>query len=125
MSTPYEIRTLTEDILARASEDWVSPFEVIRICKRSGLRNEEDLLDLAIGIIARMLTRGLLLAGDIESKVGHRPWNCDSGQAMSRIIEEWCAYPNPFDVPLGEIAWFAVTSEGRRIGESVWRRESE
>ncbi len=125
MSVPYEMRSLTEDILARASEDWVSPFEVIRICRRSGLQNDEDLRDLAIGVIARMMATDLLVAGEIEAGVGHRPWVCEAGQAITRIIMEWCSHSDPFDVQMGEIAWFDVTPEGRRIGEAVWRREEQ
>jgi hypothetical protein len=37
---------LTEDILAKAVEDWGHPCDVISVCLRSNLKNAEDSRDL-------------------------------------------------------------------------------
>ena len=46
MTTPESARTLAEDLLARASDDWVTAAEVIDLARRSGLEDPEDLRDL-------------------------------------------------------------------------------
>lgn len=124
MSISPESRTLTEDILARAVEDWITPADVISVCLRSNLKNAEDSRDLAIGLVARLIATGLLVPGDVTQS-GHRPWDCSSAEAINRITVEWSALQNPVMVLPGEIVWLDTSPEGEQIGEAILHRESE
>ncbi|WP_203338311.1 hypothetical protein [Nocardioides limicola] len=122
MKTPESARTLAEDLLARAAEDWVSAAEVIDLARRSGLHDPELLRDLSIGLIGRLIFQGLLVPGDYDG-TSHSPWDSSPAQAMARITEDWCARTDPFVMP-GEIVWLDTTDAGQRLGQDVWRRES-
>lgn len=121
MSIPESARTLDEDLLARAAEDWVSAAEVIDLVRRSGITDPSSLRDLAMGLIARLLAEGLVVAGDIEGSE-HSRWPLSEGEAMLRITSEWSAENDPFVMP-GSIVWLDATARGQAVGESIWRRE--
>ena len=65
MITPESARSLAEDLLARAAEDWVFAAEVIDLGRKSGVTKPSDCRDLAVGLIARLLGDGLIAAADI------------------------------------------------------------
>jgi hypothetical protein len=123
VTTPESARTLAEDLLARACDDWVTAAEVIDFARRSGLEDPEALRDLSVGLIARLMVTGLIIPGEYDGS-GHRPWECSTAQAIARIAEDWSARTDPFVMP-GEIVWLDTTPEGQRLGEAVLRRESE
>jgi len=122
MTDPEHSRTLEEDLLARAAEDWVSAAEVIDLVRRAGLSEPVVLRDLAVGLIARLIVQGLVVVGDVGD-VGHTPWESDSPSTIGRIVEEWASVADPFVMP-GQLFWLDTTPEGQRIGESVWAREN-
>lgn len=121
MNTPESARTLAEDLLARAAEDWVSAAEVIDLVRRSGITDPLTLRDLAVGLIARLLAEGMVVAGDIEG-IGYSPWPLSPAEAILRVASEWAAEADPFVMP-GSIVWLDTTARGQAIAESVWRRE--
>jgi hypothetical protein len=123
VTTPESARTLAEDLLARACDDWVTAAEVIDFARRSGLEDPEALRDLSVGLIARLMVTGLIIPGEYDGS-GHRPWECSTAQAIARIAEDWSARTDPFVMP-GEIVWLDTTPKGQRLGEAVLRRESE
>jgi hypothetical protein len=114
-------RTLAENLLARAAEDWVSAAEAIDLVRSSGVSDPSDCRDLAVGLIARLLGEGLITAGDIEG-VEHSPWPLSTADAILRIASAWASESDPFVMP-GSIVWLNTTPRGHAIGESVWRRE--
>lgn len=116
-------RTLAEDLLARAAEDWVSAAEVIDLVRKSGVTDPSDCRDLAVGLIARLLGEGLISAGDIEG-VEHLPWPLSTADAILRIASEWALEGDPFVMP-GVVVWLDTTPSGQAIGEAVWRRERD
>lgn len=116
-------RTLAEDLLARAAEDWVSAAEVIDLVRRAGVSGPSDCRDLAVGLIARLLVHALISAGDIEG-VEHSPWPLSTAEAILQITSEWASEADPFVMP-GSIVWLNTTPSGQAIGESVWRRERD
>lgn len=123
MTTPQAMRTLSEDVLARATQDWVTAAEVIDLARRSGLRSAEDLRDLALGLIARLVMTDLVVPGEYDGST-HRAWDCSRAEAIARIAEDWSARSDPFVMP-GEIVWLDTTPRGHQIGKAVFRRESE
>jgi hypothetical protein len=120
MTEEQNVRGLAEEILADACIDWVSAGEVIITVGASGLTDPDDRRDLSIGLISRLIMRGLLIPGDIE-ETGHRPWDCTRAEAIARITEEWSLRDDPF-VFFGEIVWLDVSPEGKMIGEAVIER---
>jgi len=118
----HDIRTLSEDVLARAAEDWVTPSDITDVCRRRGLKDQDDVRDLALGLITRMIAAGLLVPGDIRER-GHQPWDCTPGEAIVRIVGEWAAFPDTEMLRPGDIVWLDATPEGARIGEAVLLRE--
>ncbi|WP_415853985.1 hypothetical protein [Sinomonas sp. G460-2] len=121
MTMPESARTLTEDLLARAAEDWVSAAEVIDLVRRSGATDPETLRDLSMGLVSRLLLQGLIVAGDLDGQ-SHVPWPCSPLDSIGRIITAWAAKRDPFVMP-GEVVWINTTPAGQRIGEAIWRRE--
>ena len=116
-------RTLAEELLARASEDWLTAAEVIDVARQSGLTDPSDLRDLSVGLISRLVATGLLVPGEYDG-TEHRPWDCSHGEAIARIAEDWAARRDPFVMP-GEIVWFDTSPEGQRVGQAVLEREAE
>lgn len=123
MTSPERGRTLAEDLLARAADDWVSAAEVIDLTRASGIQDGDELRDLAVGLIARLVVTGMVVPGDVTDS-GHSPWQCSNGDGLARIAEEWAARPDPFVMP-GEIVWLDTTELGQRAGEAVSARESQ
>jgi hypothetical protein len=80
------------------------------------------LRDLAIGLIARLIAEGLLVAGEI-TEGRHIPWAIPAGEAILRIAARWATHDDPFVMP-GLIVWLDTTQRGQAIGESVWHRET-
>jgi hypothetical protein len=115
-------RTIAEDLLARAAQDWVSAAEVIDLARRSGLSDAETLRDLATGVIARLLVTDMIVAGDVTSD-GFSAWSCSAADAIARVAAEWGVRADPFVMP-GEIVWLDTTEQGQMAGEAVWARES-
>ena len=122
MTTAESGRTLAEDLLARAAEDWVSAAEVIDLVRRSGAHDPETLRDLAVGLISRLIVQDLICAGDVvEGR--HVPWPLDAGDAIARLTRAWIAEPDPFVMP-GAVVWLDTTASGQARGEAIWHRET-
>jgi len=123
MTTSKFDRTLTEDFLARAAEDWISAGELIDLVRSSGLTDRDMLRDLAVGLVSRLICQELVVAGDVADG-RHNPWDMSAGESIARVASEWSDFPDPFVMP-GLIAWFDTTPLGQKTGEAIWRRESQ
>lgn len=121
MTSDAPALSLADDLLARASEDWVSPAEVIDLARRSGAENPEDLRDLSVGLISRLILAGLLVPGEIDAG-GHRAWESSAAASIERIATDWNARTDAFVMP-GEIVWLNTTTEGQLRGEQVLRQK--
>ena len=121
MSKAWDYRSLEEDLLARAVDDWVNPSELLTVVRRSGITDPNVLRDLAIGLLARMLVENLVVVGDIGQT--HIPWEGTPGEVICRIIRWWGELDNPFDVISGGMFWIDLTSAGEAIGKAVLERE--
>lgn len=121
MAEPWANRTLEEDLLARAAEDWVHPSELLNVVRRSGASSPSDLRDLAVGLLARMLAEHLVVVGDVGD--AHVPWSGTHGEILQRIVREWTDRDDPYVMP-GELFWVDTTGTGQALGEAVLARES-
>lgn len=115
-------RTIEEDLLARAAEDWVHPSELLAVVRRSGVSEPGALRDLAVGLMARLLLGGLIVVGDVGDT--HVPWSGTPGEIIQRVVRDWSGRDDPYVVP-GELFWIDTTPAGQRLGEAVWVREAD
>ncbi len=119
----WDDRTLAEDVLANAVDDWVYAALVHQIARRSGISDPSQLRQLSVGLIAELLVQNLVEAGEYDG-VEHRPWECTPSEAIVRIAEEWQGWGNDVPTP-GAIVWLALTPIGRVMGEAVLAREAD
>lgn len=121
MAEPWANRTLAEDLLARAAEDWVHPSELLNVVRRSGATDPSDLRDLAVGLLARMLIEELVVVGDVGET--HVPWDGTPGDVLRRVVCEWTERNDPYVMP-GELFWVDTTTAGQALGEAILAREA-
>lgn len=78
---------------------------------------------MTIGLIAELLTEGLMIAGDVDSN-GHHPWPCTTGEAIGRITRDWLTdWKDEIPTP-GAIVWLANTPAGNDLARKVLGREA-
>jgi hypothetical protein len=112
--------TLIEDLLSSGVLDWVSLAEVDGIAARSGLPDASQRRHLAIGLIAEVLVKGLMVAGSTPPG-GFVPWDITPADQLERIAREWLAKADT-DLWIGEIGWLRNTELGNAIGRRVLDR---
>jgi hypothetical protein len=103
-----------EELLVLGTADWIPAGEVASVCMTvGGAASESDVRELSLQVIADLLKRGLMEAGDVTS-TGFRVWPESVTEAISRIKREWRALGhNP---SLGDICWLQSTRDGRSLG---------
>lgn len=116
-----EDRMLVEDLVANGVDDLIYAGWVHQIAKRTGLQTPADLRAVSLGLVAEVLVRGLMIAGEYDGDV-HRPWECSTAAAIERVAESWIAWGDTPPTP-GAIVWLALTPPGREVGEAVLERE--
>ena len=118
-----ENRTPKEDVLVEGLSDWADAGWVLGSTDIAGISDISVRRTLAIGIIAELVTEGLMVPGDADEQ-GHHPWPHSAGDAIERIVREWLAdWPNEIPTP-GAIVWLANTAKGDEIGRRVLERET-
>ncbi len=73
--------------------------EVMDLVRASGLKDPDDLRDLALGLVVRLVAGGQLVPGERDAST-HRPWPGSTADSVARIVEDWP----------GEVLWFTATS---------------
>ncbi|AZI58098.1 hypothetical protein EH165_08045 [Nakamurella antarctica] len=77
---------------------------------------------MTIGLIAELVTAGLIVPGDVDEQ-GHHAWPHSPGDAIERITREWLTeWRDEIPTP-GAIVWFANTEAGDEIAREVLARE--
>ncbi len=123
MTEEWPERSLVEDVLAHAAEDWVVPALLLTVVRDAcGVKDPHALRDMAVGLLARLVADGLVVIGDVRGT--HVPWNCRPEEAVLRVAQEWALREDPFVMP-GELFWLDATPAGEAIGKAVWAREAE
>lgn len=104
-------RDMIDELLVLGEQDWITLSDVIHLAQvRSGLRDDDQLRSMAVGVVSRMLVLGLVVAGDVGPE-GHQPWPCSTPEAVLRITTEWESRVDPF-VWGGDICWLDLTGRG-------------
>lgn len=115
-------RTLVEDLLVSGLDDVAYAAWVYQIATQSGLTAAEPLRELTIGLIAEVITSGLMSAGDYD-RDGHHPWPHSPGEAIARVTREWLTeWPDEIPPP-GAIVWLANTASVNEVARQVLARE--
>ena len=108
---------MAEEILDRATDDWIQLSEVAWVAMSTGgAQTETEVLDMSLAAMRSLLDRGEMYVGDLRVAEGQpavgplklpaivfRPWDLTVDASMERVRREWVALgrrPN-----LGDICW--------------------
>lgn len=119
--TKTELQTELDDLLARATDDWLWTAGVFDAARSCGGPDGDALIEHASMLLSAALTGGLLVPGRIAFG-RFAPWTMSSAEAASRIAAHWRRRP----YRLGDLdfsVWFAPTQAGLSRGEGVVARE--
>lgn len=108
-----------DELVIRATEDWVQPADVFDVARFAGDRDEDAYVETAVLLVAELLSQGLVVAGDVDAS-GFRPWALTVEESIGRIGATWRsdhdAAPGSFGV------WLAATPAGLARGEDALSR---
>lgn len=109
-----------EDVLIGGLDDWIYASWVTNSIWQ--LTEPKWRRTMTVGLIAELLTEGLMIAGDVDSR-GYHPWRCTTGDAIERITRDWLSdWMDEIPTP-GAIVWLANTTAGNDLARSVLDRE--
>ena len=109
-----DIDRCERDIIVRGLVDWINASEVHSVAlELGGASTHEEARNLSLDVVARLLRKGLMEAGDVtEAARGFVAWGIPVESALVRIKEGWSKLPaNP---GLGDICWLKLTDVGRQ-----------
>jgi hypothetical protein len=120
------IQEMIDDLVLRATDDWVMLVEVEEVVKRNAARN-----GLVLDVLARITTGlelirrgnevGLVIPGDvIDTSPGFVPWDMSLPDALERIEREWRAAGD--NLQIGDVCWLANTPAGDVYAQVVRNR---
>lgn len=103
-------RTMHESaVLRRGEDDWVSPADIVSVLVESGQQNPHAITDQAIDIFARLVARGNVRAGRIDS-TRFIPTDAEPKTVIETCVAEWRAMAPRFPRP-GEITWLDLARD--------------
>lgn len=108
---------LLDYFLISGLDDWVYAAEVYGVVRRTGLRHPTQLREFSVGLIAEVLTRGWMVAGEYDGH-GFSPWEGGVKFALGRICEDWFARRDP-EVTAGEVVWMDLTAAGEALAKEA------
>ena len=110
--TPPERLTDAEqldELLRRASDDWVHPADVFDVARFSGITDTDALVEHAISLTRELLRRGLVIAGDL-TEVGYEPWSLGPDDSAERVAMQW--RDDPHAAATSFSVWLEATPAG-------------
>lgn len=109
--------SVRDDILREGCDDYVSASWVYGVAMETGLVSDADIRALAVGVIAELISTGMMIAGGfVESE--YVPWDCPGSEAIGRIAYRWATVGN-IDPIANEIVWLSNTPEGDAVARSL------
>ncbi|MEO7446631.1 MAG: hypothetical protein ABI336_00050 [Humibacillus sp.] len=103
-----------DELLIRATEDWVHPGDVFDVARYAGFEEEDAYLEQAIYLTRRLIVDAFVVAGDVTGE-GFRPWLLPPEDAAHKIAEQWRADPD--SAPSSYDVWLCATPAGLARGE--------
>lgn len=98
-----------DELLIRASDDWVHPADVFDVARFSGVTDEDAYVEQAIRLTSELLRRGLVVAGDL-TEAGYQPWPLGPDESADRIARQWRG--NREAAPMSFFVWLQGTAAG-------------
>ena len=119
-----DLQDALDEVIVRGLEDWLMAASVVSVAiHTAGAETDDEVRDVSVALIRRLLEDGLVRAGDVTDS-GFEPWDLPVDAAMERVEREWNALgalPN-----LGEVCWLDNTEEGeRRARELLQNRRQD
>lgn len=116
-------RTPKEDLLVGGLDDWAYAGWALQSARLSGETNPIALRDVTLTLIAEVLRKGLMVAGDLVGNE-HVPWHGEPEEWVERIRQEWLdEWGDEVPTP-GAIVWLNNTQAGDEVARDVLARES-
>ncbi|HET8988267.1 MAG TPA: hypothetical protein VFN43_07125 [Humibacillus sp.] len=98
-----------DELLVRASDDWVHPADVFDVARFSGVTHQDAYVEQAIRLTSELLRRGLVIAGDL-TEAGYQPWQLGPDESADRIAARWREDPDA--APTSFFVWLQGTASG-------------
>lgn len=117
------MQQMIDDLVVRASEDWVMLTEVDWIVKNHLSRHDADVsvesrVDVGLDILSRVFQCGLMRAGTVSDQPpGFEPWDGAWPEVISRIERGWRERVG--SLQMGDVCWLANTASGDSRAEAV------
>jgi hypothetical protein len=104
------------ELLTFGLDDWIGLWIVAKFIREDHPElNADEVRELGIARIRKLISRGYLKTGDVRAN-GFHAWNESAGAAVGRIDREWQGLGR--DPNLYEICWFANTAQGDTIAKA-------
>jgi hypothetical protein len=107
-----------DELLARATDDWLHPADVFDVARFSGVTDEDCYVEQAIHLTGELLRHGLVIAGDL-TETGYQPWPLSAAEAAGRIATQWRADHDA--APTSFFVWLQSTTTGLERGSRALR----
>lgn len=112
------------DLLIAGADDWVNIPEVAWIAKSVGGANTlDEIREASLQIIREVVSKGLMIAGDVLVDAGFRRWELTPAESIARIEREWRAFGRKPD--MGDICWLANTDEGNKQAKLLEQNQQQ
>ncbi len=109
-----------DQILARASGQWLDFREVLDIAGGTARDHDEDhVMASALQLLDRLLTDDQIRIGDV-TEAGFSPWEASADSILVRIRTTWLR--TDCQVRQGDVCWIEATPDGRMISQEVLER---
>ena len=105
-----------DELLVRATEDWLHPADVFDVARFSGATDEVSYVEQAVRLVTDLLRIGLVVAGELTS-AGFRPWPDGPLESAERIAARWHAQPDT--APTDFFVWLQATPRGIERGQQA------
>jgi len=117
VTTPAQ-RPFLDELLLRASEDWLYEQDVYALIHdRASIEEPELLRAMAMGVIRELVVQGLLTPTSFGEKS-----DMDPLASLDQIDEKW-RQVFPHDFFAGEVVWLQLTAEGHTRAKALAEAE--
>lgn len=134
------IEDCVSELLIDGTQDDIGAYWVAATAAQHGATSLEDIKNVSLQIIRRLLLDGLMQIGSIEGvgfnpelptqyeRVVFLPWNLSIEAAMERVDREWTpaiksppfVYPEP-----GAVCWLVNTDKGNQVARHLIEQQDK
>lgn len=119
---------IKDELLIEGLDDWIDATWTYSEVRSYHPAAPDVLRQLSIGIIAELLSGGLMVAGDMVTQGEYgifRAWDLSPGDSIVRITNAWVE-ESPYEKPDSySIVWLENTDLGKALGEAALASKSD